>query len=93
MVFLSRFIDVVICCNKRFWICYMLGKSALKGCIFMVLTYTWNRVYFLGFPYDIRMKISEILDRSDHLHTHVEETQISIETTLAHILRISIGAL
>ena len=71
----------------------MLGKRALKGCIFMVLTYTWTRVYFVGFPCDIRMKISEILDHSDNLHTHVEEKQISIVTTLAQILRISIGAL
>ena len=53
----------------------MLGESALKGCIFMVLTYTWTRVYFVGFPCDIRMKISEILDHSDHLHTHVEENK------------------
>ena len=68
-------------------------KECPKGCIFMVLTYTWTRVYFVGFPCYIRMKISEILDHSDNLHTHVEETQISIETTLAHILRISIGGL
>ena len=58
----------------------MLGKSAL-------------RVYFVGLPCDIRMKISEILDHSDHLHTHVEEKKMSIVTTLAHILRISIGEL
>ena len=68
-------------------------KEFPKGCIFMVLTYTWTRVYFVGLPFDIRMKISEILDHSDHLHTHVEEKQMSIVTTLAHILRISIGAL
>ena len=49
-------------------------KECPKGCIFMVLTYTWTRVYFVGLPCDIRMKISEILDQySDHLHTHVEE--------------------
>ena len=59
----------------------------------MVLTYTWTRVYFVGLPCDIRMKISEILDYSGHLHTHVEETQMSIATTLAHILTIRIGAL
>ena len=59
----------------------------------MVLMYTWTRVYFVGFPFDLRMKTSEILDHSDHLHTHVEEKQMSIVTTLAHILRISIGAL
>ena len=53
----------------------MLGKSALEGCIFMVLTYTWTRVYFVGFPCDIKIKISEILDDSDHLHTHVEENK------------------
>ena len=71
----------------------MLGKSSLKGCIFMVLTYTWTRVYFVGLPCDIRMKISEILDHSYHLHTHVEEKQMTIVTTLAQILRINIGAL
>ena len=64
-----------------------------KGCSFMVLTYTWTRIYIVGFPCDIRMKISEILDHSDNLHTHVEEKQMSIVTTLAHILRISIGEL
>ena len=48
-------------------------KEFPKGCIFMVLTYTWNRVYFVGLPCDIRMKISEILD-----HT----------TTFTHMLRI-----
>ena len=48
-------------------------KECPKGCIFMVLTYTWTRANFVGFPCDIRMKISEILDHSDHLHTHVEE--------------------
>ena len=68
-------------------------KECPKGCIFMVLMYTWTRVYFFGFPCHIRMKISEILDHSDHLHTHVEENKMSIVTTLAHILRIIIGAL
>ena len=51
----------------------MLVKSALKGCSFMVLMYTWTRVYFVGLPCDIRMKISELLDHSDHVRTHVEE--------------------
>ena len=50
-------------------------KECPKGCIFMALTYTWNRVYFVGFPCDIRTKISEILDDSDYLHTHVEENK------------------
>ena len=50
-------------------------KEFPKGCIFMVLTYTWTRVYFFGLPCDIRMKISEILDHIDHLHTHVEENK------------------
>ena len=59
----------------------------------MVLTYTWNRVYFVGLPCDIRMNISEILYHSEHLHKHVEENQMSIVTTWAHIFRISIGAL
>ena len=68
-------------------------KECPKVFIFMVLTYTCNRVYFVGFPCDIRMKISEILDYSDHLHTHVEEKKMNIVTTLAHILRISIGGL
>ena len=68
-------------------------KEFPKGCIFMVLTYTWTRVYVVGFPCDISMKITEILEHSDHLHTHVEEKQMSIVTTLAHILRISNGAL
>ena len=68
-------------------------KECPKGCIFMVLTYTWTRVYFVGFPCDIQMKIIEILDHSDQLHTQVEEKQMSIVTTLARILRISIRAL
>ena len=68
-------------------------KECPKGCMFMVLTYTWTTFYFVGFPCDIRMKISEILDHSDHLRTHVEEKKMSIVTTLEHILRISIGAL
>ena len=68
-------------------------KDFPTGCIFMVLTYTWTRFCFVGFPCDIRMNISEILDHSGHLHTHVEEKQMSIVTILAHILRISIGAL
>ena len=68
-------------------------KECPKGFIFMVLTYTCTRFYFVGLTCDIRMKISEILDHSDHLHTHVEEKQMSIVTTLAHISRISIGAL
>ena len=68
-------------------------KEFPKGCIFMVLEYNSTRVYFVGFPCDIRMKISEILDHTDHLHTYVEEKQMSIVTTLAHILRIIIGAL
>ena len=68
-------------------------KEFPKGCVFMVLMYTWTRVYFFGFRCDLKMKISEILDHSDHLHTHVEEKQMSIVTTLEHILRISIGAL
>ena len=59
----------------------------------MVLTYTWTRVYFVGFACDIRMNISEILYHSDNLHTHVEEKQMSIVTTIEHILRIIIGAL
>ena len=50
-------------------------KECPKGCIFMVLTYNWTRVYFDGLSCDIRMKISEILDHSDHLHTHVEENK------------------
>ena len=68
-------------------------KEFPKGCIFMVLTYTWTRVYFVGLHCDIGMKISEILEHNDHLHTHVEENPMSIVTTLAHILRIRIGAL
>ena len=68
-------------------------KECPKVCIFMVLTYTWTRVYFVWFPCDIRMKISEIFDHSDHLHALVEEKKMSIVTTLAYILRISIGAL
>ena len=68
-------------------------KECPKGCIFMVLTYTWTWVYFVRLPCDIRMKISEILVHSDHLHTHVEDKQMSIVTTLSHILRISIRGL
>ena len=50
-------------------------KEFPKGSIFIELMYTWTRVYFFGFPFDIRMKISEILHHSDHLHTHVEENK------------------
>ena len=70
----------------------MLGKSSLKGCIFMVLMYTWTRVYFVGFPCDIRMKISEIVttfthmlritnEPSNHLSTHIEDKHCNIVTT------------
>ena len=59
----------------------------------MVLVTRAHKLSKLEFRGDIRMKISAILDLSDHLHTHVEEKQMSIVTTLAHILRISIGAL
>ena len=34
-----------------------------------------TRVYFVGLPCDIRMKISEILDHTDQTHTHVEENK------------------